>query len=388
MAEDLAHHTLSVLVENKAGVLARIVNLFSRRAYNIYSLAVAPTDDERPGPLCSCGVPGHTEAWLSGPSLAADYGRATGADPSEVRSQEIVARAEAGEAAAEAALRRFEDRLGRSLALIVNVIDPDVIVLGGGLSNVARFYETVPPRIEAHVFGELSRFGLGHGAEREAQVIVLFLGGGKEEIALVAFAVDRTKQGAVARIVRQGNGLGADIVAGRQRIGAEFLGRGQEIGELDGLVAGDAGDRRLAGDIAFHERVDDRVAEALLVVEHVMGNAERFADAARIVDVLAGAAGAGAVDGGAMIVELQRDAEDVIAFALQQPGHDGGVDPARHGDDDARIFRLLVKIQRVHGLFRQSDVFQGEVRDALLPSPACWYGIGAYCSPSTVQAST
>ena len=114
----------------------------------------APSDGERPGPLCSCGVPGHTEAWLSGPSLAADYGRATGADPSEVRSQEIVERAEAGEAAAEAALRRFEDRLGRSLALIVNVIDPDVIVLGGGLSNVARFYETVPPRIEAHVFGD------------------------------------------------------------------------------------------------------------------------------------------------------------------------------------------------------------------------------------------
>ena len=47
MSEDLAHHTLSVLVENKAGVLARIVNLFSRRGYNIYSLAVAPTDDER-----------------------------------------------------------------------------------------------------------------------------------------------------------------------------------------------------------------------------------------------------------------------------------------------------------------------------------------------------
>ena len=50
-------------------------------------------------------------------------------------------------------MRRFEDRLGRSLALIVNVLDPDVIVLGGGLSNVERFYATVPPLIEAHTFG-------------------------------------------------------------------------------------------------------------------------------------------------------------------------------------------------------------------------------------------
>ena len=114
-----------------------------------------PLDDERPGPLCSCGVAGHTEAWLSGPSLAADYARRKGLPVEEgPRSQEVVALAEGGEAAAEETLRRFEDRLGRSLAVIVNVIDPDVIVVGGGLSNVGRFYETVPPRIQAHVFGE------------------------------------------------------------------------------------------------------------------------------------------------------------------------------------------------------------------------------------------
>jgi fructokinase len=114
----------------------------------------APLDYERPGPLCSCGVPGHTEAWLSGRSLAADYSRRIGAPVAEAPpAQEVIARAEAGEAAAEETLRRFEDRLGRSLALIVNVLDPDVIVLGGGLSNVARFYETVPPLVRAHTFG-------------------------------------------------------------------------------------------------------------------------------------------------------------------------------------------------------------------------------------------
>lgn len=117
-----------------------------------------PTDDERSGPVCSCGVPGHVEAWLSGPSLAADHARRSGAAPGNVlTSQEVVALAAGGDAEAEETLRRFEDRLGRSLAVIVNVIDPDVIVVGGGLSNVARFYETVPPRIETHVFGDRFR---------------------------------------------------------------------------------------------------------------------------------------------------------------------------------------------------------------------------------------
>lgn len=114
----------------------------------------SPKDDERPGPLCSCGVAGHTEAWLSGRSLAADYARRIGAPVEDAPSaEEVIARAAAGDGTAEETVRRFEDRLGRSLALIVNVLDPDVIVFGGGLSNVPRFYETAPPRIEAHVFG-------------------------------------------------------------------------------------------------------------------------------------------------------------------------------------------------------------------------------------------
>ncbi len=114
-----------------------------------------PADDERPGPICSCGVAGHTEAWLSGPSLAADYARRTGvAVGAGPKAPEVIARALAGEPAADATLARFEDRLGRSLAVIVNVLDPDVIVLGGGLSNVERLYRNVPPLIERHVFGD------------------------------------------------------------------------------------------------------------------------------------------------------------------------------------------------------------------------------------------
>jgi fructokinase len=115
----------------------------------------APRDDERPGPICSCGVPGHTEAWLSGPSLAADFARRRGIPAEDApKAHEIVHLAAGGDALAEETLRRYEDRLGRSLALVVNILDPDVIVLGGGLSNVSRLYETVPPLIQPHVFGD------------------------------------------------------------------------------------------------------------------------------------------------------------------------------------------------------------------------------------------
>jgi fructokinase len=114
-----------------------------------------PGDDERPGPVCSCGVAGHTEAWLSGPSLAADYARRKGiAVESGPPAPEVVALAEGGEPTAVETMRRYEDRLGRALALIVNVLDPDVVVLGGGMSNVARLYDNVPALTRPHVFGE------------------------------------------------------------------------------------------------------------------------------------------------------------------------------------------------------------------------------------------
>ena len=114
-----------------------------------------PRDDERPGPLCSCGIAGHTEAWLSGPSFSADYARRKAMPVEDApRAPELVALAASGNADAEATLRRYEDRLGRSLAMVVNILDPDVIVLGGGMSNVRRLYETVPDLIRPHVFGD------------------------------------------------------------------------------------------------------------------------------------------------------------------------------------------------------------------------------------------
>jgi fructokinase len=100
-----------------------------------------PTDDERPGPLCYCGRSGCIETFLSGPGLQHDCAQ-TG--PAALSSDEIAASAQAGDAACEAALARYEARLARALAHVINILDPDAVVLGGGLSNIARWYETVP----------------------------------------------------------------------------------------------------------------------------------------------------------------------------------------------------------------------------------------------------
>jgi fructokinase len=100
-----------------------------------------PEADERPGPACYCGLSGCIESFLSGPGLAADYARRGGAAD---RSEAVVSRAEHGEALALATLDCWERRLARALATVINVLDPDVIVCGGGLSNVARLYGQVP----------------------------------------------------------------------------------------------------------------------------------------------------------------------------------------------------------------------------------------------------
>ena len=100
-----------------------------------------PCDDERPGPACYCGRAGCIETFLSGPGLARDHRRATGSD---LAPREIIEGVNAGDAACEAALARYEERLARALAHAINLLDPDVIVLGGGLSNVDRLYATVP----------------------------------------------------------------------------------------------------------------------------------------------------------------------------------------------------------------------------------------------------
>ncbi len=110
-----------------------------------------PDDAERPGPPCYCGKAGCIETFLSGPGLAQDHWRATG---ETLDAAAIAARAAKGDAAAEASLARYEDRLARSLATVINLLDPEVIVLGGGLGQIARLYERVPRLWGAYVFSD------------------------------------------------------------------------------------------------------------------------------------------------------------------------------------------------------------------------------------------
>jgi fructokinase len=107
------------------------------------------TPDELPGPLCYCGQRGCLETWISGTGLANDHARVTG---HSLTGPQIVAAASTNPAA-EASLTRLEDRIGRALASVVNLLDPDVIVLGGGLSQLDRLYAHLPTLIERHLFG-------------------------------------------------------------------------------------------------------------------------------------------------------------------------------------------------------------------------------------------
>lgn len=109
--------------------------------------------EEYPGEPCYCGQRGCIERWLCGPALETDYRRTSG---TALSGREIVAAAEAGDAQAEAALERYEDRLARSLAHVVNLLDPDIIVLGGGLSRIERLYRNVPPMMATWAFGKSS----------------------------------------------------------------------------------------------------------------------------------------------------------------------------------------------------------------------------------------
>jgi fructokinase len=107
------------------------------------------TAEEHPGPTCWCGQRGCLETMLSGPGLAADADGPGARDASA-----LPARAAAGDAVAAAALERHADRLARALAMVVNILDPDAIVLAGGLSNMAHLYTEVPRLMPRHVFSD------------------------------------------------------------------------------------------------------------------------------------------------------------------------------------------------------------------------------------------
>jgi len=109
--------------------------------------------DERPGPTCYCGKRGCIETFVSGPGLERDFAQATGR---KLAAAEIVARADSGDAdaAAEQAMHRYSHRLARALASVINVLDPGVIVLGGGMSNARRLYDEVPRLWGEFVFSD------------------------------------------------------------------------------------------------------------------------------------------------------------------------------------------------------------------------------------------
>lgn len=113
-----------------------------------------PRDDERPGPQCYCGRKGCVESWLSGPAFQAQYAGAAGR---ELRATDIAEAASAGDATAVECFERYCDRLARSLANVVNLLDPHVIVLGGGLSKMAALYERVPALWRDYIFSERDR---------------------------------------------------------------------------------------------------------------------------------------------------------------------------------------------------------------------------------------
>ena len=111
----------------------------------------APREGEWPGPPCYCGRSGCIETFLSGPGLARDY-QASGGAP--LSAFDIATRAEAGEPLALGSIGRYEGRMARALASVINLIDPDAIVLGGGLSNIDRLYESVPRLWTPFVFSD------------------------------------------------------------------------------------------------------------------------------------------------------------------------------------------------------------------------------------------
>jgi fructokinase len=131
-----------------------------------------PHPEELPGPPCYCGKSGCIETYLSGPGLARDF-RAAGGRP--ISALEIGAQAESGDEYADAVLARYEDRLARGLASVINILDPDVIVVGGGLSNIKRLYTEVPRLWSQYVFSDTiatqlvqARFGDSSGVRGAA----------------------------------------------------------------------------------------------------------------------------------------------------------------------------------------------------------------------------
>ncbi len=110
-----------------------------------------PNADERPGPACYCGRFGCIETFLSGPGMAQDHRRHGG---EEIPAEQIVLQADSGDPACQATLERYIDRLARGLGAMINILDPDCIVLGGGLSNCQQLYDQMPAIWGRYIFSD------------------------------------------------------------------------------------------------------------------------------------------------------------------------------------------------------------------------------------------
>lgn len=124
-----------------------------------------PESADQPLPACYCGRRGCIETYLSGPGLAADHAKATG---DRLAAEAIARRAQAGEAPCAATMGRYAERLARSLGTVINVLDPDVIVLGGGLSGIGSLYADVPALWKEYVFSDEVRTRLAPPAHGDS----------------------------------------------------------------------------------------------------------------------------------------------------------------------------------------------------------------------------
>lgn len=137
-----------------------------------------PKADELPGKACYCGKHGCIETWLSGTGFEKEYQQVSGVTR---KAAEVVSLAEQGDALAEQLLQAYEERMAKSLAHIINILDPDVIVLGGGMSNIQRLYANVPARWEKYVFSDqvatrllAPRYGDSSGVRGAAWLGIVF----------------------------------------------------------------------------------------------------------------------------------------------------------------------------------------------------------------------
>src|SRR6516164_3925809 len=155
-------------------------------------------------------------------------------------------------------------------------------------------------------------------------------------------------------------------MTGGERLRAEFARGLEQVAELDRTVAFDTGHRRFAERVALGKGCDHRFAEAILVVQHIVRDADSFGDVARVVDVLARAAGALAMGRCAVVVELQRDADHVVTLRLQQRSRRRGIDAAGHGDYDAGVLWTAFEIETVeHGGYVIAGIAGHDPRDPL-----------------------